>query len=212
MDAAALSENARPFSQLVCITGALILIFLGFQLFDYQAKPRFVGRAMRQYKDLAFQKMTEKNISSFRMENTSTYLSAFSNDANTIESAYLCGTMEIINQFANFVCALALMLWYSPLMTLIAVGISILPLAASIITGNRMGPAERKVSERNADYTATLSDCLNGFAVVKSFLAENEIGSLFRKKNQELEQDKFIRFRVLSLVGMIGLTTGTMAQ
>lgn len=212
MDAAALSENARPFSQLVCITGALILIFLGFQLFDYQAKPRFVRRAMRQYKDLAFQKMTEKNISSFRMENTSTYLSAFSNDANTIESAYLCGTMDIINQFTNFICALALMLWYSPLMTLIAVGISILPLAASIITGNRMGPAERKVSERNADYTATLSDCLNGFAVVKSFLAEKEVGSLFRKKNQELEQDKFIRFRVLSLVGMIGLTTAIAAQ
>ena len=212
MDAAGFAENAKPISLLAIITGVMILFFLGVELLDYQAKPRFVRRAMRQYKERAFQKMMEKNISFFRMENTATYLSALSNDANSIENGYLCSTIDIINQFVNLIGALALMLWYSPLMTLIVIGITILPLIASVLTGNRLAPLERKVSERNAEYVSTLSDCLNGFSVVKSFKAEKEVGELFKKKNQELEQDKFKRFRVLTMVGLIVLLSGIIAQ
>ncbi len=212
MDTAAMAPGSKPISQLIFITGIMLLLFLGSNLIDYYAKPHFVRKAMCQYKNLAFQKMTMKNISSFRMENTSTYLSAFLNDAGCVENGYLSGTMDIINQLVNFIGALALMLWYSPLMTLIAAGITIIPLISSILTGNRLEPAERRVSQRNADYTATLSDCLNGFAVVKSFRAEKEIGELFEGKNRELEQDKYIRFRILIMVGVIGIVTAFLAQ
>ena len=212
MDVAALAPNARPLTQLVCLMGVVFLFYIGIQVLDYQAKPRFVKRAMRQYKNLAFQKITEKNISSFRMENTSTYLSALTNDAASIESGYLTGMLEIISQCVNFTGALLMMLWYSPLMTLIAAGVTVIPLIASLLTGNRLAPAERKVSERNADYTATLSDCLNGFAVVKSFRAEREVEKLFCKTNQVLEQDKYGRLRILTIVDMIGQTTGVFAQ
>lgn len=212
MDVTALAPGAKPLSQMVAITGTLLLIFVGFQLVDYHAKPKFVKRAMRQYKELAFEKLTEKNISSFRMENTATYLSAFSNDAASVESGYLCGFMDIINQVVNLIGAFALMLWYSPLMALIAALITLFPLVVSICMGNRLAPAERKVSEQNVEYTATLSDCLNGFAVVKSFLAEKEVRNLFGKKNQELEQVKYKRMRIGSLVGVIGLISGFVAQ
>lgn len=212
MDTASMLPGATPLSQLILVTGVMILFFVGLQLVDYHAKPRFVRRAMRQYKDLAFRKMTEKNISSFRMENTATYLSAFSNDATSIENGYLTGTLDIINQLVNFFGAMALMLFYSPLMTLIAVAITIIPLTASLLTGKKLIPAEKKVSERNVEYTSTLSDCLNGFAVVKSFRAENEVRELFEKKNQELEQDKFGRLSVMTKVNAIGWVTGTIAQ
>ncbi|MBO4496194.1 MAG: ABC transporter ATP-binding protein [Clostridiales bacterium] len=212
MDTASMLPGSSPLSQLTIAAGVLTLFFIGLQLVDYHAKPRFVRRAMKQYKDLAFRKMTEKNISSFRMENTATYLSAFSNDATAIENGYLIGTLDIINQVVNFVGALALMLWYSPLMTLIAVAITIIPLTASLLTGKKLIPAEKKVSERNVEYTSTLSDCLNGFAVVKSFRAEKEVRELFEKKNQELEQDKFGKLRVLTKVNAIGWVTGTIAQ
>ena len=212
MDTASMLPGSSPLSQLTLAAGVLTLFFIGLQLVDYHAKPRFVRRAMKQYKDLAFRKMTEKNISSFRMENTATYLSAFSNDATAIENGYLIGTLDIINQVVNFVGALALMLWYSPLMTLIAVAITIIPLTASLLTGKKLIPAEKKVSERNVEYTSTLSDCLNGFAVVKSFRAEKEVRELFEKKNQELEQDKFGKLRVLTKVNAIGWVTGTIAQ
>ena len=40
-----------------------------------------------------------------------------------------------------------MMLWYSPLLTAIAVGVTALPLAASLLTGGRLQAAEKQVSE-----------------------------------------------------------------
>ena len=56
-------------------------------LLKYASEPRFIEKAMRQYKDFAFQKLTEKSISSFRAESTAAYLSALTNDAASIEAA-----------------------------------------------------------------------------------------------------------------------------
>ena len=100
----------------------------------------------------------------------------------------------------------------SPLMTLIAIGITVVPLIGSLLTGSRLAPAEEKVSSRNQEFTATLSDCLNGFSVVKSFHAEDEITSLFSSKNADLEQHKYKRLRIRSMVGIIGNMTGIAAQ
>ena len=212
IDTASGVEGARPLSELMIMSAGFLAFFLVCMMLDYGAKPRFVRRAMRQYRETAFAEITAKNIASFRKESTATYLSALTNDATSIETNYLSGTLEMINQMVNFVGALALMLWYSPLMTLIAAGITLVPLVASLLTGNRLAPAEQTVSERNKEFTATLSDCLNGFDVVKSFRAEEEISELFQKKNRSLEQDKFKRLRIQSMVGIIGNLSGIMAQ
>ena len=105
-----------------------------------------------------------------------------------------------------------MMLWYYPLLTAIAVGVTALPLAASLLTGGRLQAAEKQVSERNRDFTAALSDCLSGFAVVKTFKAEREIFQLFAESNRALEQKKFSRRRLKVLIGMIGAVTGLVAQ
>lgn len=212
IDTASGLKGSRPLSQLAVMSVGFLAFFLVCMFLDYASKPRFIRRAMRQYRETAFAEITAKNIASFRKESTATYLSALTNDATSIETNYLSGTLEMINQTVNFAGALALMLWYSPLMTLIAAGITLVPLVASVLTGNRLAPAEQKVSERNKEFTATLSDCLNGFTVVKSFRAETEISDLFRKKNRSLEQDKYKRLRIQSLVGIIGNLSGIMAQ
>jgi len=105
-----------------------------------------------------------------------------------------------------------MMIWYSPLLTAIAVGLTVLPLIASILTGSKLEVVERRVSDRNKDFTAALADCLRGFTVVKSFKAEKEIFRLFAENNKSLEKEKFTKRRIKALVGMIGAVTGIFAQ
>ena len=167
---------------------------------------------MRQYKDFAFQKLTEKSISSFRAESTAAYLSALTNDAASVEADHLSQQLSVITKTVTFLGALAMMLWYSPLMTAIAAGVTVLPLIASLLTGGQLQAAEKRVSDRNRDFTAALSDCLGGFSVVKTFQAEKEIFRLFAESNRALEQEKFSRRRVKALVGMIGAIAGIVAQ
>ena len=212
IDAASGLPGALPLRQLAWITGGFILLCAALMLLKYASEPRFIEKAMRQYKDFAFQKLTEKSISSFRAESTAAYLSALTNDAASIEADDLSQLLSVIMKAVTFFGALAMMLWYSPLMTAIAAGVTVLPLVASLLTGGPLQAAEKRVSDRNRDFTAALSDCLGGFSVVKTFRAEKEIFRLFAESNRALEQEKFSRRRVKALVGMIGATTGIIAQ
>lgn len=212
IDAASGVPGALPIGTLAKISGAFVLLCVAAFLLDYVSQPRFIERAMRQYKDFAFQKLTEKSISSFRDESTATYLSALTNDANGIEADYLAQQLSLITKTVAFIGALAMMLWYSPLMTAIALGVTILPLVASLLTGSKLQAAEKRVSDRNKDFTAALHDCLSGFAVVKNFKAEREIFKLFAESNRALESEKFNKRRIKTLVGMIGAVAGIFAQ
>lgn len=212
IDAASGVPGALPIGTLAKISGAFVLLCVAAFLLDYVSQPRFIERAMRQYKDFAFQKLTEKSISSFRDESTATYLSALTNDANSIEADYLAQQLSLITKAVTFIGALAMMLWYSPLMTAIALGVTILPLVASLLTGSKLQAAEKRVSDRNKDFTVALHDCLSGFAVVKNFKAEREIFKLFAESNRALESEKFNKRRIKTLVGMIGAVAGIFAQ
>ena len=212
IDAASGAPGALPLAALAEITGGFVVLCAVLFLLKYASEPRFIARAMRQYKELAFQKLTEKSIASFRDESTAAYLSALTNDAASVEADYLAQQLAVITKTVTFFGALFMMLWYSPLLTAIAVGVTALPLAASLLTGGRLQAAEKKVSERNRDFTAALSDCLSGFAVVKTFKAEREIFQLFAESNRALEQEKFSRRRLKVLIGMIGAVTGLVAQ
>lgn len=212
MDTAAGESEALSFRTLLLISAGFVLLCAGLSLLNYASQPRFLERAMRQYKDFAFKKLIGKSISSFRDESAAGYLSALTNDAASIETNYLAQMLAMITKAVTFIGALLLMCRYSLLMTAIAAGLTVLPLIASLLTGNRLQAVESRVSERNGEFTAALSDCLAGFTVVKNFKAEREIFRLFAQSNKALEHEKFTGRRIKTLVGMIGAVTGIFAQ
>ena len=212
IDTASGVSGALSLGTLAIVTGGFILLCAIFQLFRLASEPKFIARAIRNYKDFAFQRLTEKRLSSFRDEQTAGYLSALTNDANSIEADCLSQQLSVITKAVTFIGALVMMLWYSPLMTALAAGFTALPLIASLLTGSRLQAAEARVSDRNRDYTAALTDCLSGFSVVKTFKAEREIFRLFSESNRALEHEKFTKRRVKVIVGMIGSITGVFAQ
>lgn len=212
MDTAAGKSGALSFRTLLLISAGFVLLCAGLSLLNYASQPRFLERAMRQYKDFAFKKLIGKSISSFRDESAAGYLSALTNDAASIETNYLAQMLAMITKAVTFIGALLLMCRYSLLMTAIAAGLTVLPLIASLLTGNRLQAVESRVSERNGEFTAALSDCLAGFTVVKNFRAEREIFRLFAQSNKALEREKFTGRRIKTLVGMIGAVTGIFAQ
>lgn len=212
MDTAAGKSGALSFRTLLLISAGFVLLCAGLSLLNYASQPRFLERAMRQYKDFAFKKLIGKSISSFRDESAAGYLSALTNDAASIETNYLAQMLAMITKAVTFIGALLLMCRYSLLMTAIAAGLTVLPLIASLLTGSRLQAVESRVSERNGEFTAALSDCLAGFTVVKNFKAEREIFRLFAQSNKALEHEKFTGRRIKMLVGMIGAVTGIFAQ
>ena len=212
IDTASDAPGAMSFEMDLMLFGIFIVLTVISFMLDYITRPAFIRRAMMQYKNMAFEKLMGKGISTFRDESTATYLSSLTNDATSIEANYLSQLLSLFTMSVMFFGSITLMIWYSPLLTAIAVGVTILPLVASIITGKKMVNAEKKVSEQNKSFTAVLTDCLGGFSVIKSFKAEKEIFKMFVARNKDLEGSKFSKERIKTIVGMIGAMAGLLAQ
>jgi len=161
------------------ITAIGVGVFIAAYLMVCFSRPKFIARGIGQYKEYVFGEITKKNISAFYGENSSLYISALSNDANSIENGYLGNIFPIIENILLFVGALAIMLVYSPLLTAISIGLSLIPVAASLLTGGLMVKAEKDMSDRNEEYMSTLRDSLSGFSVIKAFRAEVQMCRIF---------------------------------
>ncbi len=205
-------DTGFTFGQLIFISLALVGGALVAYLIAYWAKPKFITRGISQYKEYVFGEITKKNISAFSGENTSTYISALTNDIQTIEKGYLRNTFDILGSALTFIGALVLMIWYSPLLTLIAICLSLFPLIAAIMTGNKVAGEEKNVSDRNEAYTSTLRDSLSGFSVIKSFKAEAQMIRLFKENIRELAQAQCRKHKMTILVEMFGTVAGITAQ
>ena len=207
------SGNGRwSISELLIICILIAVFFLFSSYLTYYAKPRYIRKAMRNYKETLFAELTKKNIMSFRSESKSTYLSALTNDSISIETNYLDKEFWFIYRLTLFFTSLGMMIYYSPLLTLIAIAVTLLPLVVSLASGKKLSKAEVNVSDMNKSFTATITDCLNGFSVVKAFRAEKPVTGLFSSENTKLENSKFTRTSLQILISTLGQFAGVVAQ
>lgn len=178
----------------------------------YRFRPKFIVRGISQYKEYVFSLLTQKSIAAFSAENPSTYISALTNDIQVIEQGYLKNAFAIAESVLMFSGAIALMIFYSPLLTLIAVGLSLLPLIASVLTGDKVAEAEKQISDHNEKYTLSIKDVLSGFSVVKSFKAEAEMIRIFGENVQKLSMAQCRGQKMRILVALFGNISGIIAQ
>ena len=179
-------SSAYGFGTLLLIGAVGFAILLCAWVLDRIFLSEFRAKAMKQYRKYAFDRLMEKGIQAFSGENTSLYISALSNDVNTIEQDFIGLLQNTIEVGFSFIGALFLMIWYSPLLTLIAIGFSLLPVVVSILLGGKAAVAEKKLSDRKEGFTGMLKDALTGFAVIKSFKAERNISRIQDDSNERV--------------------------
>ena len=80
-------ECPYGFSTLLLVAGGAFALFGLAWMLDTTFLSEFRAKAMRQYRKYVFERLMEKGIQAFSGENSALYLSALSNDVNTIEAA-----------------------------------------------------------------------------------------------------------------------------
>ena len=174
--------------------------------------PRFLQRAMQQYRDYAFSRLTQKSLRSFSKEGTALYVSALTNDCTSIENNYLAATFTLIEFLFCFLGALIMMLYYSPVMLVLAVALSFLPVAVSMTAGNRLTEQEKEISKKNERFVSIVNELLSGFPVIKSFRAEAQASRLFSQRNEQAEEAKKNKRRTEQLISLLANDAGIIAQ
>ena len=174
--------------------------------------PRFLQRAMQQYRDYAFSRLTQKSLRSFSKEGTALYVSALTNDCTSIENNYLAATFTLIELLFCFLGALIMMLYYSPVMLVLAVALSFLPVAVSMTAGNRLTEQEKEISKKNERFVSIVNELLSGFPVIKIFRAETQASRLFSQRNEQAEEAKKNKRRTEQLISLLANDAGIIAQ
>ena len=205
-------DSSMTILQVGIIAVITFLIFIAAYVIYRVARPKYLYQAMLCYKQKIFCKMIDKNLSSFRKENTSQYLSMYTNDAKMIEMYYFDSVLEMIDLTVSFVGALLLMLWYSPIQTVFGLILSVLPIAASLPIANKMTEAERKVSDGNGEFVSIVRDILQGFPVIKSFQAEKEMKKNFFRENERMEHLKYQSRYIEESINLWGTAASVMMR
>lgn len=189
----AAGSDSTPLAEVIVVSVVSFIIFIIAYMFYRTARPRYIQKAMSQYKAYVFGAILDKRISSISKEKSGKIISALTNDMRPIEEYYLDSILLFIDIGVSFVGALALMLYYSPLLTMVSLMLAVLPIAVSIPSAKKLTEEEKKLSDRNESYVEIIKDILSGFTVIKSFRCEKEIQKRFMKDNESIETAKYER-------------------
>ena len=206
------NQNMQSAVRCAWIAASVVIAYTVANAVYRAVYPRFLQRAMQQYRDYAFSRLTQKSLRSFSKEGTALYVSALTNDCTSIENNYLAATFTLIEFLFCFLGALIMMLYYSPVMLVLAVALSFLPVAVSMTAGNRLTEQEKEISKKNERFVSIVNELLSGFPVIKSFRAETQASRLFSKRNEQAEEAKKNKRRTEQLISLLANDAGIIAQ
>lgn len=206
------NQNMQSVVRCAWIAASVVIAYTVSNAVYRAVYPRFLQRAMQQYRDYAFSRLTQKSLRSFSKEGTALYVSALTNDCTSIENNYLAATFTLIEFLFCFLGALIMMLYYSPVMLVLAVALSFLPMAVSMTAGNRLTEQEKEISKKNERFVSIVNELLSGFPVIKSFRAETQASRLFSQRNEQAEEAKKNKRRTEQLISLLANDAGIIAQ
>ena len=152
--------------------------------------PNYLYHAANSYRNTAFKYMLKKGINSFEASGSSVYVSALTNDLNTIETTYLEQMFSLVSDSISFIVALIMLMVQSIPLTMVAIAASILPLIIGVKLGGTLGKIQKESSAKTSQFIAQVTDLVKGFPLIKAYGATKAAVRLFEKDNTALESSK----------------------
>lgn len=170
----------------------------------------YLRKALTQFKNYVFSKVLKQPFSTYASGDTAKFISAFSNDLNSIEQHYLIGELSLFVRIVDYVVTAVVMLYLHLELGIITIIASLIAIIISFRFGGKVVQSETVAAEKASDFVAQTKDLLSGFTVIKSFRAENEIMEVFSRKNVDLESAKQHRRSANDTVSIVSNIAATL--
>lgn len=96
-------QSIRKFLLGLAMVGVYILANMACGLFRRKYQNTYLRRALTQFKNYVFARILRQPISSYAAGDTAKFISAFSNDLNSIEQNFLIGQLNLFLEILNYV-------------------------------------------------------------------------------------------------------------
>ena len=135
-------------------------------------------------------------------------LSFFSADADILEQSYLNNRARLPLHLATFVFALGSLLWINWIVTLVAIGVTMLPLAVSGLFAGGLSKRKKAYSDAAAEYVDTARECIQGKKEIVAYDKQGIFLTRHDKSNKIVEnarqKSNFFEFMAGAVPGYMG--------
>lgn len=212
-----IQNNIRNIKNLL-LFGVLFLIF--FFLINITRnffKRSFLKKVNYQLKTDLFNSILLKNINDFSSAHSAKYISILNNDIGVIETDYFMTIPNILENLITFSIATIALFLYEPLIAILTLILSFMPMLIPILCGEKISAKQSTLFNYLELYNCKIKDIFNGFEVIKSFTADNEVTILHNTYANNVENSRFdfrkiqnlsvvIQHTLTYLLGVIQLT------
>lgn len=160
--------------------GYLLLIFfvtITSYIFESLSRKTFTTiacKAVKSVRDSVVESILHRSVAEYDQEDDSSYISLLTTDIRTLYDDYYMGIFNIVFWGGMMICALCLYLYISPIMLVVIILASIPPLLFPRFVNASLKKSRDNFSAEMSSYTQLIKEYLGGFAVIRSFVRENE--------------------------------------
>jgi len=175
----------------------LNLVFFAFALFPISiflsfTKGFFKRKAIVSAKASYLEGIFNKNINEFQRDNNSSYVSALTNDVNTIENNYINGILEVTLGLISFLVSTIVIASVSPIALGIGVAIGVVSTLISVLMSKPLQNHQTQRSELYEGYTSYIKEVLSAFHIIKSNNLVNKVQKDYNNKSTVIQQKGYI--------------------
>ena len=145
-------------------------------------------------------KVFGKNIAEFQKENNAKYLSAMTNDFNTLENNLITGIYSVCSGIMSFLVGAWLLSTVDVRMILLCFVIIMINIIISSATRKPAKKAYKERSDMFDGYTSYIKEALSAFHIVKNYNLQDRVTEDYYTKSDEIQHKGFIIERMLSFI------------
>lgn len=186
MDAATSGE----MQQLVHVINIIICFIIEYSLVSWgtrRLRAAYFSEIMYSIKKDLFSALIDKNTKTISEKKSAEYLSIFNNNLRLIEENGIAPIFTIIRSGVIFVLSLAIMMYIQPIVSIVAIALSILPILVPKIWGKRLNIVTEAYTKSMTEYNRVIDDIFMGIQVIRNYELEGYMTERHEKNNQMLK-------------------------
>ncbi|PLR95388.1 ABC transporter ATP-binding protein [Bacillus sp. T33-2] len=190
VDRIASGDGSRIFLLLLAAGAAYLLYSLALWLQNFW----MIGIAQNTVYTLRtqlFSHLHKLQIDFFNKRQYGELMSRVINDIENVSTTLNSSVIQIVSSVLTLIGTVAVMLWLSPLLTLITFIIIPLMFAGMKWITDRTGKLYKEQQKNLGELNGFIEETISGHRIVKAFSQENKVESVFLEKNEKLKQSGY---------------------
>lgn len=198
-------DSAIAGDRAVFIESAKVLIFwvlllLPLQLILSFAKGVYKRHTVENLKNHYLKGLFNQDIRTFHGENSAHYVSALTNDINTLETSYIDGIFEVGYGAMSFLVGVAVIAYINPWILVAGVVLGVISALISSLMGKPVQKQHQQRSELFSDYTASIKEFLSAFHIIKSNNLKQRAEDAFYKRSKSIQDKGYLIDKIYTYI------------